>query len=192
MLIIPRMRCENTGLATFNNNTAELFFKWMNESSIYTFMGDIDPFPFTEEDARKYVESHKKDTYLIIANNKNMWHPIGYTGLFIRRRHRIGIFRIAITEEKYLGQGHAHRATKMMVDWAFNECDLISVHLSVSERNIKAIKLYKSVGFIHCGTFADSRFENGIRTNEILMEYTIEMYRKSKTTRRKIWDIKYT
>jgi len=133
----------------------------------------------TEEDARKYVESHKKDTWLIVANNKNIWHPIGYAGLFIRRRHRVGIFRIAIAEKNYLGQGHAYRTTKMMLDWAFNECDLISVHLSVSERNIKAIKLYKSVGFIHCGIFTNSRFENGIRSNEVLMEYTLKMYHQA-------------
>lgn len=148
----------------------------MNNPRIYIFMGDIDPFSFTQQDANQYTESHKKDTRLIVVNEKDNWIPVGYTGMFIRKRHRVGIFRIAIANEKYLKQGHASRATKLMIFWAFKECDLQTIHLSVSEKNKHAISLYKTVGFRECGKYFGSRYEFGQRVSEILMEYTVDMF----------------
>ncbi|WP_410575686.1 hypothetical protein [Amycolatopsis sp. cmx-4-61] len=60
-------------------------------------MGDVDPRPFTVEDGKRYVESHLKDTWAVVAEGpENVWTPVGYAGMFVRSRHRVGIFRIAI------------------------------------------------------------------------------------------------
>lgn len=107
---IPRLILENTGLASFQGNIGEYFLKWFNDSRILLHIGDIDPFPFTVEDVKKYLESHRKDTWIIVANNSGGWAPIGYSGLFIRARHRIGIIRNAIGGKDCLRKGHGTRA----------------------------------------------------------------------------------
>ena len=134
-------------------------------------MGDLDQFPFTYDDARSYYFSHRKDTWLICDNNEQTLIPIGYVALFIRKRHGVGIFRIAIPEKEKQNKGHAYRATKMILNWGFDECDLRSIHLSVSSSNLHAIALYKKVGFQECGRYKNSRYEDGVVYDEILMEF---------------------
>lgn len=178
MFLQERMCKENTVLSPFGAETdmVPLLFNWFNTPKIYRFMGDIDQFPFTWDDARSYFSSHHKDTWLVCEKDESGLIPIGYTGIFIRKRHAIGIFRIAIVETGAQGKGHACRATELILDWAFLECDLRSVHLSVSAANVRAIKLYEKVGFEVCGRFSNSRFENGKVFDEILMELPKERY----------------
>lgn len=173
---IPRLILENTGLAPFQGNIGEYFLKWFNDSRIFLHMGDIDPFPFTAEDVKKYLESHKKDTWIIVADNNGRWMPIGYFGLFIRSRHRIGIIRNAIGEKDYLRKGHGARAKLLTLSWAFNECDLVSVIASVSFSNYENIKLLYKVGFRECGKYISARLENGKRFDEIHFQITKEEF----------------
>ena len=179
MFLQNRMQIDKTVLSPFGleNEMIPLLFKWFNSPQIYRFMGDIDQFPFTVDDARNYYLSHKKDTWLICDSDKETLTPIGYTGLFIRKRHSIGIFRIAIAEKEYQGKSHARKATRMLLRWAFEECDLRNIHLSVSSSNENAITLYERIGFKKCGCYQNSRYEDGQIFDEILMEFPRELFK---------------
>ncbi len=167
----PRMRSRATGLAPLDAGCAPLLTSWLNDSDVYFPMGDVDPRPFTVEDGKRYVESHLKDTWAVVAEGpENVWTPVGYAGMFVRSRHRVGIFRIAIGNPAARGQGHGYRATRLMLKWAFDELDLHCVHLSVSAANTRAVALYKKVGFVECGRYRESRWEDGVRHDEIVME----------------------
>ncbi|MET8752217.1 GNAT family protein [Streptomyces sp. NPDC004667] len=166
-----RMRMGPTALAPLNSSHAPLVTSWMNESAVYLNMGDIDSRPFTTEDGKRYVDSHLKDTWIILGEEPDgTWSPVGYSGIFVRGRHRVGIFRIAIGDRSARGKGHGGRATRLMLEWAFGELDLYSVHLSVSASNLHAISLYQNAGFHECGRYTESRREGGGRHDEILME----------------------
>ena len=187
-MIIPRFVNGNVALAPFFNGVDKFFFEWLNDPDIQQFMGDFDLKPFTESDAERYVESHKKDTWIILNRNsedENKWNPVGYIGVFIRPRHRIGIMRIGLNSESR-GKGIAYKANRLAIKWCFDFLDLVAIHLSVSDGNKKSIALNKKIGFIECGRYASSRFENGKRYDEILMEYTIKMYRKSIKLKNKV------
>ncbi len=168
--IIPRLQNGDTGISPFFIGCEELFFKWFNDPRIYLHMGDLDQFPVSFEDAKKYVESHKKDTWLIIAKQDSEWVPIGYIGMFIRTRHMIGILRYAIGEIEFIGKGHASRAVSTFLNWAFKESNLESVHASVSGINKESSRLLKKIGFKFIGEHLNARFENGQRYNELLFE----------------------
>ncbi|MDD5547297.1 MAG: GNAT family N-acetyltransferase [Candidatus Pacebacteria bacterium] len=178
--IVPEFFLGKTGLIPLTDDAASYFFKWFGDLRIFNFMGDLTTFPFTMENAVKYANAHKKDTKFIVGKNNGEWAIIGYMGLFIRERHNIGIFRIAIGEASYLGGGHAKRAIMLTFEYGFEKLNLYSIHLSVSGSNLTAIKLYESSGFRYCGEYTGARLENGKRSSEILMEYTAEMYNAKK------------
>lgn len=169
--IIPRAQRVNTGLSPLHPGCEELFFRWFNDPRIYLHMGDLTPYPFTLDDARKYSEAHKKDTWIIIAKDGENWVPIGYSGLYIRNRHRVGIIRHAIGEREYLGKGHAKMARIMSLAWAFNECDLVTVVSSISSSNNENLQLCLKVGFRECGRYLQYRNEDGKRYDEIHLEF---------------------
>lgn len=160
----------DTALAALNDDDWTYFLKWLNNDEMVKSMRDLDSLPIGDEDARRYVANHRKDTWLIMAQEGNSWLPIGYIWLIIRQKHGIGRLFIAIGESKYLRHGHAKRASEMLIRWAFNDCNLQALHLSVSANNERAINLYRRQGFIECGRYHDARFERGHRCDEILME----------------------
>jgi RimJ/RimL family protein N-acetyltransferase len=174
------MQIKQTVLSPFGSESdmVPLFFKWLNTPEVYRFMGDIDQFPFIVDDAKSYYLSHKKDTWLVCVKIGEELIPVGYTGIFIRKRHSVGIFRVAIPEKEFQGKGHAKRATQMILKWGFEECDLRNIHLSVSSANEGAIALYKKVGFKECGKYKSSRYENGEIHDEILMQFLKEDWKK--------------
>lgn len=179
--IIPRIICSEskTAISPFYPGCEELFFKWFNDPRIYLHMGDLDQFPFSIEDAKRYVESHKKDTWLIIANTEleqTQWQPIGYIGMFIRNRHKIGIIRYAIGEQDFLRKGHVSNAITGICNWSFKESDLFSIHASVSGANPESIGVLEKLDFRKCGEYTKSRFENGVRYNEFLFELLNKKY----------------
>lgn len=180
--IIPRIICSEskTAISPFYPGCEELFFKWFNDPRIYLHMGDLDQFPFSIEDAKRYVESHKKDTWLIIANIGNekeqQWVSIGYIGMFIRSRHKVGIIRYAIGEIDFLRKGHVSRAIKSFCDWSFNESNLFSIHASVSGANPESINVLRKLEFVGVGKYSHSRFENGNRYDEFLFELLNKNY----------------
>lgn len=87
----PRHIDGNVGLAALAPQHSGLFFDWLNDPRIFRGMGDFDAYPFGIQDAEKYVLTHLKDTWLIVSKNKRTWIFTGYTGLFVRQRHRVGI-----------------------------------------------------------------------------------------------------
>jgi RimJ/RimL family protein N-acetyltransferase len=178
--IIPRMTAGNIALASFFPGVENLFYKWLNDVRITTFMGDLDPMPITFENAVAYTKSHQKDTWIICVKEEDVWKPIGYVGLFIRNRHSVGIYRIAIGEAQYLGRGYAKYATAMLLKWSFAECNLQKVHLTVSADNAAGIASYKRVGFQQCGIYKNARFANGVRNDEVSMEVDLESFESSQ------------
>lgn len=102
--------------------------------------------------------------------NKQVWIPVGYTGLFVRQRHRIGILRYAIGDSTHENKGIATKAVNLMTKWAFDDLDLVSIHASVISSNVGSIRVLKKSGFSQVGKYQKARFESGQHYDEILFE----------------------
>ncbi|MEK7157811.1 MAG: GNAT family protein [Patescibacteria group bacterium] len=96
--------------------------------------------------------------------------PVGYTGLFVRQRHRIGILRYAIGDSTHENKGIATKAVNLMTKWAFDDLDLVSIHASVISSNVGSIRVLKKSGFSQVGKYQKARFESGQHYDEILFE----------------------
>jgi RimJ/RimL family protein N-acetyltransferase len=165
-----------TALGPVFEGCHNLFVEWFNKERIFLPMGDFDPFPISLDDAKKYVESHKKDTWIVFAKQNENWLPIGYTGLFIRQRHKVGIVRYAICDDLFLEKGHATRACKLVTKWAFDECGLEVLTASVSDSNKSSCKVLLKNDFTQCGKHSLVRFETGLRYDEHHFEILRETF----------------
>jgi len=173
-LVKPRHIDGCVGLSALAPYHSSLFFDWLNDPRIFKGMGDFDANPFGVQDSEKYVNAHLKDTWLIFFKKHSKWIPVGYTGLFVRQRHRVGILRYAIGNQSYEKMGIATKAVKLMIRWAFNDLDLVSIHASVVSSNAGSVRVLEKSGFIQIGKYSKARFELGQHHDELLFELVRE------------------
>lgn len=168
----PSFTKGTTALCPFTDDTPLLFERWFSDQSLAAVMGDWEfyPLPHYGQTPADYVQRIRKTTWLVCGLSEGKLRPIGYTGLHLQPRHRVGIFRVAIAEAAYRGKGHGHRATQMALEWAFDYLDLFSVHAALSAANKPSIGMLIKCGFKECGRYALSRYEPGGRADEIHME----------------------
>ncbi len=171
--LVSHFTLGSTALCPPHAPASELFRRWFSDEELTTNMGgwEFRPFPTGDASPVDYVRRCRESTWLIgsIAGDGRI-APIGFAGLHVWQRHRIGIFRIAIVERLFRGQGHARRATQLVLRWAFRYLDLVAVHLTVTSSNTAAIALYEKCGFRECGRFRQARFQPGGRFDEVQME----------------------
>ena len=174
-LVKPRHIDGCVGLSALAPYHSSLFFEWLNNPRIFKGMGDFDSNPFGFQDSEKYVNVHLKDTWLIVFKKQAKWIPVGYTGLFVRQRHRVGILRYAIGNQSYEKMWITTKAVNLMIKWAFNDLDLVCIHASVISLNNGSIRVLEKSGFSHVGKYQKARFESGKRYDELLFELVKEM-----------------
>lgn len=68
---------------------------------------------------------------------------------------------IAIGNKEYWGKGFGIAAMKEMLFYGFNVLQLNKIWLRVEIDNVKAIKSYKSIGYVEEGIFRQDRLRNG-------------------------------
>lgn len=98
----------------------------------------------TVEEAKKLFHTIEKEIFFGIYDWKDKF--IGYTSLEKDKRGEYE-FGIIILDKDYWRKGIGEEATKLTLDYAFNNLGLHRVFLNVSERHAKAIALYERMGF---------------------------------------------
>lgn len=80
----------------------------------------------------------------------------------------------------YRNLGYGSQAMHLLLDYAFNQLNLHSIHLDVYEFNQDALRLYQSMGFTICGNYTDAIYHNGKYWSIILMELLKKDYLKER------------
>jgi RimJ/RimL family protein N-acetyltransferase len=79
------------------------------------------------------------------------------------------MFHITIGEKDVWGRGHGTEATRLMLDHAFGTLGLHRVALTVFEFNQRAIRAYRSCGFVVEGRARESIWRDGRWWDELAM-----------------------
>ncbi|MGW9210053.1 GNAT family N-acetyltransferase [Embleya sp. NPDC055664] len=95
--------------------------------------------------------------------------PIGTATLSIDHPVAAAEFFITLGEEGR-GRGLAAPATRLVLDFAFEEAGLENVFLAVLEPNVAAIRAYTRAGFQRIGHRRRSALWAGSRVDEVLMD----------------------
>jgi len=89
-------------------------------------------------------------------------------------RKKCGQLGILIGEKTQWGKGFAYEASKRTIDFCFEELGIKRIILGVKISNLKAIKLYKNLGFSFFSKIENPEFYDGIPHDAIIMGFNYE------------------
>lgn len=143
----------------FEEKDIENKVKWINNPENNQYLHyDI---PLSVEKTREWYKSknNEKRLDLLIEYNEK---PVGLIGLVsIDKANSKAEFYISMGEVAFKGKGIATRATKMLLNYAFDQLQLNKVYLNVDEENSIACRLYEKVGFVCEGIFIKDMLHKG-------------------------------
>ncbi len=133
--------------------------QWINNPNMNQFLHYHIPLDL--EGTRKWFLS--KDNQIrrdcVIEYNGT---PVGLIGLLsIDRTNRKAEYYISLGEKKYEHLGIAHKATRLILDYAFYDLSLNKVYLNVDAENEAACRLYSRSGFQCEGLFRQDLMHRG-------------------------------
>jgi|LSQX01.2.fsa_nt_gb RimJ/RimL family protein N-acetyltransferase len=126
----------------------EISWKWRNDPEVWKLTGRkwfgkvSEP---TEKDWIKEVIKRENEARFAICVGDDEQY-IGNVQL-TNIENGQAEFHIFIGEKSFWGKGIGNEATRLMVDYGFNQMGLSKIYLFVREENIPAIKAYKNCGF---------------------------------------------
>lgn len=152
---------------------------WRNNHETIDLLGS--PFRFVDESIDNYwFESYQNNRatnvrLAVCENGKNTIIGAVYL-LGIDWLSRSTEFAIWFGNEKARGKGLGSEATRLALHHAFNDLNLNRVYLTLLESNLRALALYKKVGFKEEGILRQATFKNGSYQNLLSMSILKEEY----------------
>lgn len=153
-----------------------LLNKWKNDFDVFKNLGGGFQ-PISIDQQSKWMDNMIDLT----GNNKRFMitvsgHAIGVVGLYnINNINRNCEFGIYIGDKDYHGKGIGKEATQLVLNYAFNNLNLLKVKLLVNDDNF-AYKMYEKLGFRKIGYYEKERFVDGNYIDVYLMELLRENF----------------
>lgn len=127
---------------------AKKMMETLNDKSVTNTMR-ISLRSFSLDECKDYILNSNKDDKNIdfaITDENDNW--VGTVSLKNIDHSKKEAEYAIITSKDVHGKGYSQKATKEILEYAFNELKLDKVYLYVSVNNIRANKFYQKVGFI--------------------------------------------
>ena len=139
----------------------------LNNKKILDNLRDGLPFPYTVEDAIKFInamfsaDSNKTYAFAIVLNKK----VIGSIGVFRQenihsRTAEMGYY----ISEMYWGKGIGTSAVKQMCQFIFSNTDIIRIFAEPFADNVASCRILEKAGFFFEGTLR----KNAVKNNKII------------------------
>jgi len=157
-------------LRSLEQGDFEAFHRWYCDDEVTRFLGMK---PLAEDAAKAQFNQLLDDpngVYLGIIK-KEAERIIGYVFLaHISKSHRVAQeFGIVIGDKDQWGHGYGSEATKLLLEYGFNQLKLHRIQLMVLDFNERALHVYKKLGFVKEGVQREARIVDGEWHNVILM-----------------------
>jgi len=148
--------------------------KYANNPRVSANLFDSFPYPYTVEDARQWIASQQnieKPTFFTVELDGEAAGGIGVVLKQDVYRHgaNIGYW----LGERFWGQGITTEVVKLMVDYAFQNFDLLRLQAGVYNSNPASMRVLEKVGFVKEGIARKAVFKRG----EFLDEHIYSLVR---------------
>ena len=160
------LRGKSVLLRPFRRSDISYFLKWFNDPEIVQYLDMY--LPMTEMSEEKFIEElgttrASSDVLLVIeAIEGDSTRPIGNCGLHqISPKDHNAAFGIIIGEKDYWSKGYGIEATRLLINYGFQQLNLHRISSTAIAFNERSIKLQKKVGFREEGRLRQAIFKNG-------------------------------
>jgi len=142
-------------LREITEEDSETVVRWRNaELTRKVFFSDE---VLTIEKQLKWMDAYRQNlsdlTFIIEKDRK----PIGMIALYNIHKDKAEFGRLLIGEIEFRGHGYAKEASKLLIDYGFNNLGLKSIYARVFEDNKRAAYLYLSLGFKVINRYKDNK-----------------------------------
>ncbi|MDX9928782.1 MAG: GNAT family protein [Bacteroidales bacterium] len=155
--------------------------RYANNRNVARYLTDEFPHPYTEEDARIFIERVMKSDSLLIRTIEVNGEASGAIGVHpqsdVHRRNAEMGYWLA---EDYWGRGIVTRAIGEMVDMAFGELDIDRIFARPFSNNPRSQRVLEKTGFILEGRFEKTLIKNGEYLDELIYAVRKEHWRRNK------------
>jgi RimJ/RimL family protein N-acetyltransferase len=168
------LETERISLRTIGKADLVMLTALMSNREIGILSGEV--YPITEKEMDDFFERTQKteDRVWFVIEDKKTKEIIGETGfLRIFMPWRTSDYSLMIWNRNYWGIGYGKEISKEMLNYGFNYLNLHRIAIGVVENNKRAMKFWKSIGFIEEGKQKDGFFSEG-RYSDFVMMYMLE------------------
>lgn len=169
---------EKIYLRTIRPGDFEELYELMDDSRVLRMTGSV--YPNTEKALRESIErSQSTDSRIwFVIVDKATDRIIGETGfLRIFMAWRTSDFSLEIWNREYWGKGIGKEVAGLMFDYGFNYLNFHRLAIGVVEKNHRAMKFWKTVGFIEEGRQVQGFFSEGEYSDFVMMYLLEDDYR---------------
>lgn len=154
-------------LRDWQKEDAESLQKHANNTHITDFLFDRFPSPYTLQDAIDFIDIKMAETpqtnFPIVINGE----VAGVIGLDFRvdiyiKAPLLGYW----LSEEYWGNGIMPGAVKLIVDYGFNNLDIMRIQAGVLGNNPKSMRVLEKAGFVKEGVLTNAIFKKGVILDE--------------------------
>ncbi|MEK4967639.1 GNAT family protein [Cytobacillus sp. FSL R7-0696] len=146
-------------------NDMEDRYQWCLDKDVTKYLNVPEKYPpFSREETQKWLQMciNRTNGYEQKAIETEDGKHIGWIDLKnIDKHNKNAEIGIAIGDKNYWGKDYGLSAMREMLIWGFIELELNKIWLRVDIDNKKAIKSYKTIGYIEEGILRQDRLRNG-------------------------------
>ena len=139
------------------------YVNWINDPEVNMYLETRDN--YTLDFLKSYVEEqYEKEIYFWAIHLKESNKHIGNIKIDpINIETNSGEYGILMGDKLSWGKGFGKEASMRIIQYCFEELKLVEITLGVIEDNVKAISLYKKIGF----TIDEIKKEVGVYNNKL-------------------------
>ncbi|HEX3327282.1 MAG TPA: GNAT family protein [Actinomycetota bacterium] len=155
-------------LRAIERDDLRTLWEWFNDVEVeLPAGGDIRPMSLAQLEAHfdKEVKEDPVTRFGITVDGS----LIGWCGLFDWDDARTLRLAVAIGDKARWGQGYGRDAVNTLLDYAFVHRNAHKVWLEVADDNERAIRSYRSCGFIQEGRVRETAWRDGHHVDELVM-----------------------
>jgi [ribosomal protein S5]-alanine N-acetyltransferase len=170
----PMLEGERISLYPLNLSfCSERYLSWLNDSDVYAHLNVGGN--YTIQELYNFVNKNTVVGVLfwaiVVKADNNHIGNIKIDKINLTELH--GEYGIMIGEKSAWGRGYGAEASKIVIDYCFNNIGLEALNLGVHTENLSAVNLYKKLGFSIVATESskgDKKSENNLNYRMTLLK----------------------
>lgn len=174
-----RLRGSRLIIRSMSRTDLPRLVQWKNDREIADLVRGAAIFTSLSAETRRYEKNLETGEAfrLVICNQRS--EPIGFMVVsgIDKPNHKANLGML-IGEKAYWGQGFGKEALKLVLNYFFYQLGFNRIGLEVFDYNVRAIHLYKAVGFREEGVQRQGLWKGDHYCDIILMGITKEDYHK--------------